>query len=84
MRSWYTRRWLTIGFIYRARGLMTPPITGDPYSLSLPGQSRIQTLAMWARYLLALWFVTFVALLCVGLAAYPIAIAVRWLIMVLR
>ena len=36
---------------------------------------------MWTRYLLAVWAATFVTLLGVMLAAYPVAIGVRWLML---
>lgn len=71
-------------FAYREPTHMTPPITGDPYSLSVPGQTRGETLAMWARYLLAVWVATFVALLTVTLAAHPLAVAVCWLMLLVR
>ena len=76
--------WAAAQNTYRARGLMTPPITGDPYSLSLPGQSRGHTVAMWARYLFARWVVLSIALLAVGLAAYPVAMVILWLMLLLR
>ena len=75
------RSWLYAGLIYRRSGWMTPPITGNPYSLSLPGQSRRQTVAMWAKYLFVLWAATFIALMGVGLIAYPITMTVRWLML---
>ena len=81
MRGTDGRSWLYAGLVYRRRGLMTPPITGDPYSLSLPGKSRGETVAMWAKYLFVLWAATFIALMGVGLIAYPIAMTVRWLML---
>ena len=78
--------WSLLGpvLIYRRRGLMTPPITGDPYSLSLPGQSRGETVAMWAQDLLAVWAMVFVSLMCVGLLAYPLAMTVLWLMLLFQ
>lgn len=79
MRTWFGR--LSRGIIYN-KGLITPPITGDPFSLSLPGQSPLETLAMWSRYLFAQWLVTLAALVSVGVAIYPVAIVIRWLMLV--
>ena len=58
---------------------VTPPVTGDPYALARPGWSRRRAVSTWTGYLLAYLVSRFAAYLAIGLVAYPIALVVQWL-----
>lgn len=56
-----------------------PPITGDPYSLTRDEWSEREARSMWVRYFLAYLGSRFLAYAAVGLLAYPLALVIQWL-----
>jgi hypothetical protein len=58
---------------------IAPPVTGDPYTLARPGWSQPKTRSVWTGYFLAYFSSRFVAYLAIGLLAYPVALVIQWL-----
>lgn len=82
-RPAFSKRINVIYTRFRERNLV-PPLTGNPYRLSLDGQTPRQTLFMWAKYLLAYGVMWFLLIVGVGLLIYPLALTILWLKYLLR
>lgn len=82
-RPVFSKRINVIYTQFKERNLV-PALTGNPYRLSLDGQTSWQAFFMWARYLLAyagMWFLLFVG---VGALVYPLGLTLLWLKYLLR